>query len=131
MRDEPDLDPSAHEPRRSITLHLAHVDVWLRQVRSGTYVPEAFGQEGFIHCTDGLDRAIEVGNRYYQGDPRQYCLLVIECAKVMAPIVYEDAKRVYPHIYGPLNTDAVTNVLAVERDPDGRFVRFGLQLTNE
>ena len=32
--------------------------------------------------------------------------------------------RVYPHIYGPLNTDAVIGTLSVERDAEGRFTGF-------
>ncbi|MEA2585813.1 MAG: hypothetical protein QOF33_3898, partial [Thermomicrobiales bacterium] len=33
--------------------------------------------------------------------------------------------RDYPHIYGPLNVDAVVEVRPVRRDADGTFVAIG------
>lgn len=108
-----------------ITFHLTPMDVWVAQRDAQTFVPEAFGREGFIHCTDGEERVIEVGNRYYTGDPRPYCLLSLQRDRLTAPVMYEDPDRVYPHIYGPLNLDAVVGVRAVVRDVDGRFVGIG------
>ena len=34
---------------------------------------------------------------------------------------YDDEGQVYPHIYGPLNTDALIGTMAVGRDDAGRF----------
>lgn len=111
--------------RSRITLHLAPLDVWLAQTAGQYYIPESFDREGFIHCTDGEARAIEVGNRYYTGDARQYCLLEIDRDRVTAPVVYEDDALVYPHVYGALNLDAIHDVRAVVRDETGRFVALG------
>jgi uncharacterized protein (DUF952 family) len=110
--------------------HLTPFAVWRAQSGSNTYIPEPFEREGFIHCTDGQERVIDVANRYYSGDPRPYCLLEIERSQVSAPVVYEDPERVYPHIYGPLNIDAVRVVRSVGRDGMGRFVGLGERLTD-
>jgi uncharacterized protein (DUF952 family) len=43
---------------------------------------------------------------------------------VRAPVIYEDEGRRYPHIYGPLEREAVRRVRRLERDPDGSFTGF-------
>lgn len=114
-----------------ITFHLTPLDVWLAQSGGQTYRPESFAREGFIHCTDGESRVIEVGNRYYAGDPRAYCLLSLDRARVAAPVVYEDPERVCPHIYGPLNVDAIVEVRSMIRAADGTFLRVGQAIDPE
>lgn len=108
-----------------ITYHLTPVEVWYAQSSCAVYEPEAFAREGFIHCTDGESRVIEVGNRYYTGDVRDYCLLSLERERLSSPVIYEDPEQVYPHIYGPLNTDAVVEVRRVLRAEGGSFVGIG------
>jgi uncharacterized protein (DUF952 family) len=110
------------EKEGHVTFHLTPAEFWEVQ-KSGTfYTPETFEREGFIHCTDSLDELIAVGNRYYRRDTRPYLALQIDCGRVAAPIVYEDQTRLFPHIYGPLEHDAVTAVLAVRRERSGKFV---------
>ena len=104
------------------TYHLVPFEVWERQKDQPAYLPEMFGQHGFIHCTDSLDELVAVGNRYYQDDPRTYLVLRIECDRVESEIVYEDPQQIFPHIYGPLQTQAVDAVLSVERGGNGRFL---------
>ena len=58
----------------------------------------------------------------YRADSRPFLVLVIDLARVRAPVRYEDPRRVYPHIYGPLNRDAIITVLDVPRAPDGTFL---------
>ena len=45
--------------------------------------------------------------------------------RLAAPVRYEDPDAVYPHIYGPLNVDAVLSVRLVERGADGEFLALG------
>ena len=107
------------------TYHLTPNEHWQTQSTRATYVPERFTDDGFIHCTDTIEEVVAVGNRYYQGDERQYLLLEIDCGAVTAPIVYEDAARNFPHVYGPLEISAVRRVLEVNRDDAGRFLSIG------
>ena len=86
------------------------------------YVPAAFDRDGFVHLTDGTGELAAVGNRYYRADPRPYLALRIDLARVRAPIRYEDPGRLYPHVHGPLNRDAIVAVLEAPRGPDGTFL---------
>ena len=48
-------------------------------------------------------------------------LLAIDPAKIGPEIRYEGEADKFPHVYGPLNLDAVERVLPFEPGPDGRF----------
>ena len=93
---------------------------------SEAYVPEDYEQDGFIHCTDGIANVLAIANRYYKDDDRHWLVLVIDKEQVSAEIKYEDAERIYPHIYGPLNRDAIVSELPVKRSEDGTFVALEL-----
>jgi uncharacterized protein (DUF952 family) len=113
-----------------VTYHLAPLEVWLSQAESENYLPEAFARDGFVHCTNGESQVLEAGNRYYTADPRPYCVLTIDVGRLTSPVTYgdADANRVFPHIQGPLNTDAVTLARSVLRSSDGRFEEVGDRL---
>jgi uncharacterized protein (DUF952 family) len=105
-----------------ITYHLVAAEYYRDANRTQPYTPEAFAADGFIHCTDGSDHVAEVGNLHYRQDRRMYVALVIDKTKVVPSIVYEDAARLYPHIYGPLNRDAIVEVVPLLRAQDGAFL---------
>jgi uncharacterized protein (DUF952 family) len=103
-------------------LHLTPAEVWERQRSGGEYRPEAFERDGFIHCTIGHERLVWVGNQFYGGDSRDHVVLVIDPARLMAPVRFEDPENVFPHLYGPLNVEAVDTVLRIGRREDGTFI---------
>jgi len=104
------------------TLHLTPREVWDRQKDAKTYVPEAFGQDGFIHCTDGDNNLLQVANLFYKGDPRDFVVLTLAVDRIKAEVKYEDTGRIYPHIYGPLNVEAVIGERAARRGTEGEFL---------
>jgi uncharacterized protein (DUF952 family) len=106
-------------------LHLIPEDVWRRVRGDETYVPDAFAEDGFIHCTLGDDRMLEVANLFYAGDPRPMLVLSLAPDRVGSEVRFDDPERVFPHIYGPLSLAAVTGSRPVERGADGRFTGYG------
>lgn len=108
-----------------VAYHLCPTPVWEAQESSGSYLPEAFEADGFIHATNGLEKLLWVANEFYTGDTRPHTVLVLDVSKLESPVRYEDDDQAFPHIYGPLNTDAVVGELSVERGPDGQYVAFG------
>lgn len=107
-----------------IAYHLAPAEAWERQKSAGSYLPEAFGQDGFIHATNGLERLLWVANEFYTSDDRPHTVLVIDVSKLTSPIRYDDEQEQFPHIYGPLNVDAVIGELSVARGENGEFLSF-------
>lgn len=92
------------------------------------------GEAGFIHCTRQPEVLLEVANRFYRDRPGDFVVLVIDPARLRAPVRDEPPAHpapvaslgttvLFPHIYGPLNREAVVEVRAAERNADGTFVR--------
>ena len=116
-----DTDPTVAGRTGGRTYHLTPEPVWSAQRGGATYRPEAFADEGFIHCTDGEVNLLAVANAFYQADRRPYVILVVDLERVDAPVRYEDGDRLYPHIYGPLNREAIVAVRRAVRLADGSF----------
>jgi uncharacterized protein (DUF952 family) len=108
-----------------ITFHLLPEEAWLAHQGRESYTPEHFAAEGFVHCTDGEEHLLEVGNRYYQADSRPYLVLDVDLDRVGSPAIYEDDAQRYPHVYGPIDRHAIRRVRRVERAADGSFVAIG------
>ena len=86
------------------------------------YVPPDFARDGFIHCTDGEARLADTLTAYYGDQPGDWLVLYIDKARVRPPIKYEDPERVFPHICGPLNRNAIEVVCPIMRTSDGTFL---------
>jgi uncharacterized protein (DUF952 family) len=81
--------------------------------------PETFGQDGFVHCTAEKGEMGKVANQFYKPGAGPYLYLYIDKARVRAPVRCEDEENKYPHIFGPLNRDAVVAVRPARRDQAG------------
>ncbi len=108
----------------SLAYHLVPAEVWRRQCNQAMYVPDAFKADGFIHTTNDLDELLVVANTFYRADPRPYLALVLNLDLVSAEVRHDDPSGLYPHLYGPLNVDAVVGYLVARRAPDGEFLSF-------
>jgi uncharacterized protein (DUF952 family) len=86
------------------------------------YTPPEYAEEGFIHTTDGAENMAKVANWIYKDDQREFTVLYIDKELVKSPIRYDDPDEIYPHIYGPLNLDAVVETRPALREPDGTFL---------
>jgi glutathione S-transferase len=111
----------------AVIYHIATAADWERAVESGEYTTSTRGrtlaEEGFLHASDA-DQLAPVANTFYKGISEPLLLLVIDTGKLTSPLRYDDvpgAAKPFPHIYGPLNTDAVTAAIPLEPGPDGNF----------
>jgi uncharacterized protein (DUF952 family) len=87
------------------------------------YVPEPFAREGFIHTTEGREAVAITLTKYYKSSGEGWVVLYIDQERVTSPIRYDDPAEVFPHIYGPLNRDAIVAVKDIGRAPDGTFLK--------
>ena len=102
-------------------LHIAGRRQWERARKIGLYTGDTLGVEGFIHAS-APRQVLKVAERFFR-DRKGLVLLVIDPEKVRPEIRYEAAGDgdEYPHIYGPLNVDAVLRALKFEPGEDGTF----------
>jgi len=89
--------------------HIVLPDVWAA-FDTGLYRHASLTAEGFIHCSfpHQLDGVIE---RYY-GNEDKIVVLEIESDRLMSRMIKEPStnSEIYPHIYGPINRDAIVGV---------------------
>ena len=90
---------------------------------SQPYVPEPFAREGFIHTTEGREAVSITLTKYYKASEESWVVLYIDQDRVKSPVRYDDPAEVFPHIYGPLNRDAIIAVMDIDRAPDGSFLK--------
>lgn len=118
---------------REIIYHLVPESEFRAQVKEDKYIPARFELDGFIHCTGEPDTLLAVANDYFSGVEKPVLVLVIETARLAAEVRFEPPAPVagsgsshlahdqlFPHIYGPLNLDAVT-AIGVLRKSGGQY----------
>lgn len=111
-------------------LHLASNEAWLSARKAGLYHADSLSTVGFIHCSKP-SQIVGVANTFYRGQ-QGLVLLVIDPLKLQAELKWEPPAEpeptharegeLFPHIYGPLNLDAVIEILPFEPDEDGNFM---------
>jgi len=105
-----------------LIFHIVSNKDWQNNQRYGVYRPELREKEGFIHCATA-DQIEDVANRYFKGQ-NNILLVVIDFGKIKSDVKMEDTEgrgEEYPHIYGPLNLDAVLDKIKLHSDQDGLF----------
>jgi uncharacterized protein (DUF952 family) len=101
----------------SIIYHLTTKPQWEEATARGHYESPSLADEGFIHCSE--ERQIPgVMDRYFKGKSN-LVKLVIETERLTSPLYYDWSPSIedtFPHIYGPINLDAVIDVQEVEKN---------------
>jgi uncharacterized protein (DUF952 family) len=105
-----------------LILHIIDKNEWSKTKSEGMYAPSSLKTDGFIHCSTA-EQVIDVANFLYKG-AQGLALLFINENKVISKIVYEDlyqSGKLFSHIYGVLNLNAVFKVPSFEPNKDGCF----------
>ncbi|MEZ2240742.1 DUF952 domain-containing protein [Microcoleus sp.] len=104
----------------SVIFHIAKSQQWEEAKQLQFYRGDTLDSEGFIHCST-IPQITRSANKFFIGQTG-LLLLWIDSEKVEAEVKYEPAAGdMYPHIYGPLNVDAVLKVMEFEAGADGKF----------
>lgn len=94
--------------------HVVAKNQWEQALLQGYYEAPSLAIEGFIHLS--MQNQVQgVLERYYQGQ-KDLLLLHVDESKLTATLKYEIAPSInesFPHLFGPLNLDAVVNVAEV------------------
>lgn len=100
--------------------HLCRRQDWLKSQESGAYLPASLAIDGYIHCSPP-SHILEVANRYYK-NIADVIILWIDPKKLTSELRWEKVDDVfYPHVYGPINLEAVLRVIDLTPDSDGSY----------
>jgi uncharacterized protein (DUF952 family) len=109
-------------------LHLLPRAEWDAFLASGGtgYRPASLASEGFVHCTGTDELLLRVANAFYRSIPGEVAVLVLDPSRLSSPVVWEAppgsdplAEERFPHLYGPIDRDAVVRVRTLVRGRDG------------
>jgi uncharacterized protein (DUF952 family) len=94
-----------------IIYHITTKEAWDQAIQNGAYTTPSLNEEGFIHCSQE-NQIAGVLERYFSGR-HDLVKLVVDTDKLNVRFVFEwspSTEDTFPHIYGPINLDAVVEV---------------------
>ena len=103
--------------------HLTTQEAWDQASGRGEYHSPSLEAEGFIHAST-IEQVEASANRFFAGH-RSLLVLKIDDAKLRSAPVWEKSSHSdasFPHIYGPLNLNAVAEIIFWEKTREGVFV---------
>jgi uncharacterized protein (DUF952 family) len=105
-------------PGMSLIYHLTTPAAW-GHAPNEAYRTPSLAKEGFIHCAFA-DQVAEAASRFYR-DVDDVLVLEIETSRLSSPVHTEPARQgeEFPHVYGPIQRDAVVAILPLQRGPFG------------
>jgi uncharacterized protein (DUF952 family) len=111
-----------------ITHITTHAD-WKAAVTAGKYSAASLKSEGFIHCST-VRQFVDTANIFFKGQ-KGLALLCIDEKKLASELKFEPPTgggahdpgvgALFPHVYGPINLDAVITVVDFPSTADGSF----------
>lgn len=101
--------------------HIVPADQWDNSATE-PYRAASLATEGFIHCSY-RDQLARVANRFY-ADRTELLVLGLQVEALSSPVRDEDAGNgeCFPHVYGPINREAIILTEPLRRDTGGRWV---------
>ena len=97
-----------------VIYHVTTAGDWGAAKQKGFYDHPSLSAEGFIHCSQE-NQVAGVLERYFTGQSN-LVKLVIDTDLLNARFVFDwspSTQDTFPHIYGPINLEAVTEVLSI------------------
>lgn len=102
--------------------------LWEEAQKTGEYTHSTIGSKledvGFIHATSPGQIAAML-NRHF-ADRDDILLLLVDVDRVKPEVKFESPLSgragLFPHIYGPLNVDAVYDTIQAKKDASGHFI---------
>lgn len=110
-------------------LHIISRDAWESARQSAEIRAPSLDSQGFIHFSSPR-QVTRVADNIFPG-VQDLLLLVVDVDKLTAPLRWEPPDmpgeeapptgELFPHLYGPLNLDAVRAAVDFPSNPDGTF----------
>ncbi|HLL44452.1 MAG TPA: DUF952 domain-containing protein [Segetibacter sp.] len=98
-----------------VIYHFTTLQEWEDAQDKGSYEPPSFQREGFIHCA--TEEQLEGVLKKHFKQHENLVKLVIDPLRLTASLRYdkdEEQQQEFPHIYGPLNLEAVTQIVFLD-----------------
>jgi uncharacterized protein (DUF952 family) len=119
-----EIPPASERHTRKVDAVLLHVVPATK--RLSDYTPESLASEGFVHLCH-RDQLLSVLERHFSMDkdldarasrephPQAVNIVILDVSRLLSPVKEEQVGThgVFPHLYGPLRSDAILRVVPV------------------
>jgi uncharacterized protein (DUF952 family) len=96
--------------------HLVSQSTFDGQPADEPYAPASLFEQGFIHLSATPEQVAWVASRFY-ADVADLAALVIDETRLDAPVRWDETPDGrFPHLYGPLNREAIVDIVPVGRN---------------
>ncbi len=102
--------------------HIIEPPAWQAAMQQGEYRPASLDTEGFVHFSFAGQVADTANARFRNA--AELCVIEIDPAAITPEIRVEDSYASgieFPHVYGPVSTDAAVATHRLERDTAGNW----------
>jgi uncharacterized protein (DUF952 family) len=104
-----------------LIFHITTAPEWKAAQAAGEYRAPSLADEGFIHCSLPT-QVTHVADWFYR-DIADLVLLCIEPGELTSEVRWEPSADAFagefPHVYGPIDLEAVVDAVPWARGPDG------------
>lgn len=108
------------QPQDRSIFHIAPRSLWEQTKDKSEYRGDTLESEGFIHCST-RNQVLAVANALFS-ERQDLVLLLLQTSRILSLVKYEGVtSEMYPHIYGPINRDAIIAVYDFLPDKHGKF----------
>ena len=108
--------------KTAIIFHIAQLSDFQNRQPHDDYQCASLASEGFIHCCNKGQLASVVGRYYNAVD--DITLLLLDADKLKPALINENTvggSELFPHVYGPINADAIIKALPFGLDSTERL----------
>jgi len=108
-----------------VILHISSHDEWAADRERGELRPASLAEVGFVHCSD--PGSVHLPADLFYAGRTDLVLLVVDPAKLTVPVRWEPGEPAhptgvwFPHVYGPIQVEAVVRVVDFPPAADGTF----------
>lgn len=110
--------------RITMIAHCMKKNTWNKLRNDAYWGYQDLENEDLIHCSPIKYLWRVLPN--FENEEEELVIICIDEEKLKAEVRYEDddgCGRYYPHVYGPINSDAVTMVLDYLKDDEGHYMK--------
>lgn len=119
-----DLEAAVLPAGEGLIIHCMKKQAWEKIRSADQFGEEGIARDGFIHCSS-VGCFWRVAPNFKDVND-ELVLLLIDADRLGVPVKWEDADqcgRAYPHVYGPINREAVVGVLPYRKDEAGTWIK--------
>jgi uncharacterized protein (DUF952 family) len=100
-------------------IHIVEASVWMNEANREQYFEDSLKNNGFIHCC--LSSQVDFVLHSWFSNSENLIIIEINSELLQSPLNFENlegGKEKFPHIYGPINKDAMITWYPLRKEKD-------------